>query len=223
MSRDARHYTAEDMREQGLRYAQFLMGIIETERKNAMDEQLDTVDFVREWLMSSDHPISDWEREFAAAIDARNASPAAGDMDAKAFNMEARPDAGDEDVERVAQFLHDEGGFGDAMTDRTWPEHPDDTGQREGGWVKIVPADVQAKFRDVARRLLLPPSLAAMREGVDREMVQVPHEPTEAMLKAAKDAGNDYALGDHITWDEIPVMWRAMVKAATALDTEQLR
>lgn len=51
-------------------------------------------------------------------------------------------------------------------------------------------------------------------EGVDRGMVQVPHEPTEAMLKAAKDAGNDYAFGDHITWDEIPVMWRAMVKAA---------
>lgn len=29
-----------------------------------------TVDLVREWLMSTDHPVSQWEREFAAAIDA---------------------------------------------------------------------------------------------------------------------------------------------------------
>lgn len=57
-------------------------------------------------------------------------------------------------VEQVAQFLHDEGGFDDAWNCRTWPEHPDDTGQRDGGFVKIVPSDVQAKFRDVARRLV---------------------------------------------------------------------
>lgn len=31
----------------------------------------ETVEFVREWLMSGDHPVSDWERQFAAAIDAR--------------------------------------------------------------------------------------------------------------------------------------------------------
>lgn len=61
--------------------------------------------------------------------------------------------AGDQ-IEELAQFLHDEGGFGDSYPDRTWPEHPDDTGQREGGFVKIVPSDVQAKFRDVARRWL---------------------------------------------------------------------
>jgi len=59
------------------------------------------------------------------------------------------------EVERLAQFLHDEGGFGDAMTDRTWPEHDGDTGQRGEGWVKIVPSDVAAHFRDVARRWLL--------------------------------------------------------------------
>lgn len=71
-----------------------------------------------------------------------------------------RPAATDQaaEVEKLAQFLHDEGGFDNAMTDRTWPEHPDDTGQREGGWVMIVPSDVQAHFRDVARRWLLPPA-----------------------------------------------------------------
>jgi uncharacterized protein YjiS (DUF1127 family) len=56
-------------------------------------------------------------------------------------------------VERVAQFLHDEGGFSESYTCCTWPEHPNDTGQREGGFVKIVPSDAQAHFRDVARRL----------------------------------------------------------------------
>jgi hypothetical protein len=56
-------------------------------------------------------------------------------------------------IERIAQFLHDEGGFSDSYTCRTWPEHPNDTGQRDGGFVKIVPSYVQAHFRDVARRL----------------------------------------------------------------------
>lgn len=59
-----------------------------------------------------------------------------------------------EAIERAAQWLHDEGGFGDAWFNYTWPEHPDDTGQRDGGWVRIVPSDVQAKFREVARRML---------------------------------------------------------------------
>lgn len=56
--------------------------------------------------------------------------------------------------EQIAQFLHDEGGFDDAWSNHTWPEHPDDTGQRDGGFVKIVPKDVQAKFREVAGRLV---------------------------------------------------------------------
>lgn len=57
-------------------------------------------------------------------------------------------------VERLAQYLHDEGGFDNAWPDYTWPEHEGDTGQRDGGWVRIVPSDVQAHFRDVARRWL---------------------------------------------------------------------
>ncbi len=64
-----------------------------------------------------------------------------------------------ESAEAIAQFLHDEGGFDEAWTDSTWPEHPGDTGQRDGGFVKIVPSDVQAKFRDVARHLLIGRSL----------------------------------------------------------------
>jgi hypothetical protein len=60
------------------------------------------------------------------------------------------------DVETIAQWLHDEGGFDEAWSDSaTWPEHPEDTGQRDGGYVRLVPSDVQAKFRDVARRLLM--------------------------------------------------------------------
>jgi hypothetical protein len=59
-----------------------------------------------------------------------------------------------ERIEQAAQWLHDEGGFGDAWPNHTWPEHPDDTGQRDGGFVKIVPSDVQAKFREVATRML---------------------------------------------------------------------
>lgn len=35
------------------------------------DDAKDTVDLVRHWLMSGDEPVSNWEREFAAAIDAR--------------------------------------------------------------------------------------------------------------------------------------------------------
>lgn len=57
-------------------------------------------------------------------------------------------------VEQLAQWLHDEGGFGESYSGRSWPEHPDDTGQRDGGYVKLVPSDAQAKFRDVARRCL---------------------------------------------------------------------
>lgn len=67
----------------------------------------------------------------------------------------------EDEVERLAQFLHDEGGFDDAMTGRTWPEHDGDTGLRGDGWVKIVPADVTAHFRDVARRWLLPRAFPA--------------------------------------------------------------
>lgn len=57
-------------------------------------------------------------------------------------------------VERLAQWLHDEVEWPDPnFPNHSWPEHPDDTGQRGDGWLKIVPKDVQAKFRSIAERL----------------------------------------------------------------------
>lgn len=52
-----------------------------------------------------------------------------------------------------------------------------------------------------------------------RALLQEMREPTEAMLNAAKAAGNDYAFGDQITWDEIPVMWRAMIDTLSSPPT----
>jgi hypothetical protein len=105
------------------------------------------------WPILSDHMI-------------RTANRLAGYMGAKFVPHNQTAD--DEMVERVAQFLHDEGGFDEAWSESaTWPEHPDDTGQREGGYVRIVPSDVQAKFRDVARRLCVrfpKAAIAALRE-----------------------------------------------------------
>lgn len=104
--------------------------------------------------LSDDAPKQKWRLEAAerAIAHAKSAALSPQELDAKEGGVEA-----------LAQFLHDEGGFGDAMPDRTWPEHPDDTGQREGGWVKIVPSDVQAHFRDVARRWLMPRATPSQR------------------------------------------------------------
>lgn len=57
-------------------------------------------------------------------------------------------------VEQIAQWLHDEVEYPDPnFPHYHWPEHPDDTGQREGGWLNILPKDIQEQFRDIARRL----------------------------------------------------------------------
>jgi len=81
-------------------------------------------------------------------------------------------------IEACAQWLHDEGGFDDAWTQHTWPEHPDDTGQRDGGFVKIVPSDVQAKFREVATRLLkrFPGALSSQQASGLRRIATDPEE-----------------------------------------------
>lgn len=75
----------------------------------------------------------------------------------------------DDVVEALAQFLHDEGGFGDSYPDRTWPAHPDDDGRREGGFVKIVPVHAQEHFRDVARRWCRSKTAALTASGDARE------------------------------------------------------
>lgn len=60
----------------------------------------------------------------------------------------------DEEVDRIAKWLHDETAHPDSYPSHTWPETDRDDGQREGGFVKIVPQHAQAYFRDIARRLL---------------------------------------------------------------------
>lgn len=88
-------------------------------------------------------------------------------------------------IETIAQFLHDEGGFGDAYPDHSWPEHPDDTGQREGGWVKLVPIDAQAQFRDVARRLAtMLPAPAPAQEAVEAVAKAIAGQRAIRMIEA---------------------------------------
>lgn len=58
-------------------------------------------------------------------------------------------------VESVARWLHDEMNDAEACFEGTWPEHPGDTGQSESAFIKVVPGDVQARFRERARRLCL--------------------------------------------------------------------
>jgi len=62
-------------------------------RKSGTD---DTVAFVQSWLMSSDHEPSQWDRDFAAAIDARttptSTTPTLGDMEVlRAFSDAHQP------------------------------------------------------------------------------------------------------------------------------------
>jgi hypothetical protein len=134
--------------------------------------------------------------------------------------------AGEVAVEALAQFLHDEGGFGDAMTDRTWPDHADDTGQREGGWVKIVPADVQAHFRDVARRWLgsrLATQPATSQEGerpLGPHSVMVEGEDENSFMPVYALAGNLVYLkqGDaQVTMTR--AMWRDLIASLAATPT----
>lgn len=64
------------------------------------------------------------------------------------------PDAMRDRVEAIAQWLHDETGHPEAYPSHTWPETERDDGQREGGFLKIVPLHGQEYFRDIARRLV---------------------------------------------------------------------
>jgi hypothetical protein len=71
------------------------------------------------------------------------------------------PDARETVAEDIAKWLHDETGHPDSYPNHTWPETERDDGQREGGFVKIVPLHGQAYFRDIARRLVARFALAA--------------------------------------------------------------
>jgi hypothetical protein len=108
---------------------------------------------------------------------AHTARPDAVSMDAKADNMEARPDAGDEDVERVARAIYDATHVG-LRNCYSWDDYWED--HQEAG---------RERYYKEARA-----ALAAMREGVDRGMVEVPREPTDAAIffvsLALSKAGN---------------------------------
>jgi hypothetical protein len=81
-------------------------------------------------------------------------------------------EAGAREIEQVAQWLHDEGGFDEAWQ-ATWPEHAGDTGQRDGGHVRLVPSDVLAKFRDVATRLVSRfPGVTAFARPTEQQAVK---------------------------------------------------
>jgi hypothetical protein len=54
--------------------------------------ETDTVAFVQEWLMSSDHRPSQWDRDFAAAIDARTIALVAAEL-AEHFCATSLPDS----------------------------------------------------------------------------------------------------------------------------------
>jgi hypothetical protein len=68
----------------------------------------------------------------------------------QASAVSAQPDQ----IEDIAKWLHEETNHPDSYPDHTWPETDRDDGQREGGFVKIVPKHSQAYFRDIARRLV---------------------------------------------------------------------
>lgn len=94
----------------------------------------------------------------------------------------ARPDAGDEDVEP----------FGYWVTQK----HADPILLRKPAYIP-EPSDL---------RTVTPLYTAAMREGLDRGMVEVPREPTKDMLLAGS--------GWNIMKDDLKRAWTAMLKAA---------
>lgn len=108
----------------------------------------------------------------------------------------ARPAAGDEDVERVARGIYD-ATHADLRNCYSWDDRWED--HQEAG---------RERYYKEARA-----ALAAMREGVDRGMVEVPREPTLAMEQAVWTMStDDYSHGQ---------IYTAMI--AAALDTEQPR
>lgn len=77
-------------------------------------------------------------------------------------------------AEQIAQWLHDETGHPDAYPNHTWPETDRDDGQREGGFVKIVPLHAQAHFRDIVKRMLARfPALLSQRPAAAPEVKRI--------------------------------------------------
>jgi len=100
-------------------------------------------------------------------------------------------------VERLSQWLHDEVDYPDPhFPQHTWPAHPDDTGQRSGGWLKIIPKDTQEQFRDIARRLAtwVPEFAVADKDSklyIWKEHAAVLEAKLEKLREALIDARDD--------------------------------
>lgn len=74
---------------------------------------------------------------------------------AEAALAAASPTGAVKDVEALAEFLCSEFDFDlNPVVGAHWPEHPNDDGYRDGGYVKLQPTDVQAHARDNAKRIL---------------------------------------------------------------------
>jgi hypothetical protein len=138
------------------------------------------IDAAEEWRYIVNHRWSEYEGDPVADL-------AASFRDHRLAHT-ARPDAGDEDVERVGRAIA-------AAEGRASPQ------RGELPW---------QHYKSAARA-----ALAAMREGVDRGMVEVPREPTEAMVEAGVYVDDRI----HLTGAGEPEravirMWNAMLEAA---------
>ena len=124
-------------------------------------------------------PLSDWARKWHWA-DCAEKKPIdltiypRDERMLKAFLAATRP-AKAVDVEAVAKWLHDETGHPDSYPSHTWPETERDDGQREGGFVKIVPLHAQEYFRAIARRLAA--ILRDSNASSDKETAPTPRIP----------------------------------------------
>ncbi|TDR90347.1 hypothetical protein [Enterovirga rhinocerotis] len=101
--------------------------------------------------------------------------------------MTTKPNELVDEIERIAQWLHDEVVYPDpSFPHYSWPEHEDDTGQRGDGWLRMVPRDTQEQFRDIARRFYRG-FVAPARLSPDAP-VGSKDEPSVAMLQAGYTA-----------------------------------
>jgi hypothetical protein len=68
-------------------------------------------------------------------------------------------------VDELAAYLCDEFDFDlNPVQGASWPEHENDEGKRDGGYVRLQPSDVQAYARENAKRILTFLSLPASPE-----------------------------------------------------------
>jgi len=122
---------------------------------------------------------------------------------ATCFAPIARPDVGDEDVERPMT----EQEFGSQLSTALVTAY-----RREGGIAPIARAGGAARIRNIATleaAAVYRAAIAAMPKGVDRGMVEVPREPTIHMLAAGIE---EWSQHDDCERDVLGI-WNAMIAA----------